>query len=124
MSTSEDRVVRHERPDYVYVPAGLMAEPWGKTGHRTEVAQFIQKDHLLHRKWMDNDRARDSLEYVWSLDDETVLAARLYGSPEHLEVCRRLGTVNPYWVTMRAANTAYDRALIDEQELNRIASEV
>jgi hypothetical protein len=128
MTTSEDRIVRHERPGYVYAPAGLMAEPWGKTGHRTEVAAPIQEDHLRQRKWMDNDAGRDSLEYIWSLDDETVLEARFYGSTVHQEVCRRLddgrghGT-NPYWVTMRAASVGYDRGLIDERELDRIADE-
>ena len=56
-----------------------MAEPWGKTGHRTEVAQFIQKDHLLHRKWMDNDRARE-------LEDARKQIERNPGDPEVLAV--------------------------------------
>jgi hypothetical protein len=133
MSTSEDRVVRHERPDYLYVPKGLMAEPWGKTGERTEVAEYLEADHLQKRKWMDNDSGRDSLEYVWSLDDETVLEARFDGSTVHHEVCRRLDNgevydgqghgTNPSWVTMQAENVAYYRGLIDERELDRIAAE-
>ena len=116
--------VQHERPDYTYTPTGLMAEPWGKTGHRTEVADYVEAGLLRQRKFMDSDSGRDSLMYVWSLDDDTLLGARLYGSPEHAEVVRRLGNPNPYWVTSQAASTAYSRGLIDEDELDRIVREV
>ena len=73
---------------------------------------------------MDNDASRDALEYIWRLDDCTVLGARLEGSPEHIEVCRRLGNVNPWWVMLHCARTAYDRDLITETEMDRIVSEV
>lgn len=129
--------VQHEKPDYEYRPQGLMAEPWGKEGYRTEVAGFIRKGQLQDRRYMDNDASRDAFEYVMSLDDATLLAARIEGSREHLEVCRRLGGsiydrlapdqgtgVNPLWVTLRAATAAYERGLIDERELDRIADEV
>jgi hypothetical protein len=119
-----DRVVRHEKPDYAYAPEGLMAEPWGKQGHRTQVAEFLQEAHLRDRRIMDNDSSRDASEYIWSLDDATVLAARIAFSPEHEEICRRLAPVNPYWVTARAGCTAYDRDLIDEHEIDRIMNEV
>lgn len=125
--------VQHEQPGYEYKPEGLMAEPWGKTGYRTQVAEFIVAGNLKNRAWMDNDKGRDSLEYVWSLDDATVTAAMIENTPEHREVCRRLGGsiydepkgegVNPLWVTMQCANAAYDRGLIDERELDRIVDE-
>jgi len=53
-------IVQHERPDYEYLPTGLMAEEWGNTGHRTEVAEFLVADRLRRRSWMDNDRSRDA----------------------------------------------------------------
>jgi hypothetical protein len=128
--------VQHEKPGYAYQPEGLMAEDWGKTGCRTEVAAFIRAGNLRDRHWMDNDKGRDALEYIWSLDDATVLAARIENSPGHLEVCRRLGGsiydtpppargegVNPLWVALRCATAAYERGLIDERELDRIADE-
>jgi hypothetical protein len=115
--------VHHEAPDYVYEPHGLLAESWGKTGPRTEVADFIRRAQLQERKLMDDDAARDAFEFVQSLDDATVLAGRIDGSPEHAEICRRLKPVNAAWVTMQCANTAYARGLIDERELDRIAEE-
>jgi hypothetical protein len=136
MDTTQGVPVQHEKPGYVYRPEGLMAEGWGKAGRRTEVAAFIRAGNLRDRHWMDNDKGRDALEYIWSLDDATVLAARIENSPEHLEVCRRLGGsiygtpppaggegVNPLWVTDLAARTAYERGLIDERELDRITDE-
>lgn len=119
-----DRVVRHETPDYNYNPQGLMADGWGSAGYRTQVTEFLEKDHLQQRRWMDNDEGRDALEYIWRLDDQTVLAARVYGSEEHSEVVRRLGDVNPWWVTERCATTAYARGLIDEQGLDRIVRDI
>lgn len=126
--------VQHEKPDYAYEPKGLMAESWGKTGHRTQVAEFIVAGNLRQRAWMDNDKTRDSWMYIQELDDATLLRAMLGGSSEHAEVCRRLGGstwdnslgllpgegVNPLWVTARCATEAYDRGLIDEREMDRI----
>lgn len=125
----EDRVVHHEAPGYEYRPQGLMAEDWGKTGHRTEPPAFVTEGNLRNRAMMDNDKGRDSLMYIWSLDDETVLKGCREGKKRHREIVRRLGgsiydeppgAVNPSWVTMQCANTAYDRGLIDERELDRI----
>ena len=114
-------VVHHEGPGYVYEPTGLMAEDWGKTGHRTEVPAAAQESHLFCRRIMDNDRGRDAMEYVWSLDDKTILGACAAGSPEHREVMRRIGgKTNPYWVTSQAGETAYIRGLIGEAEIDRI----
>lgn len=124
--------VQHERPDYEYKPAGLMAEPWGTAGPRTEPPEFARKSILQQRQWMDNDESRDALMYVLSLDDATVMEGRLEGSEAHREICRRLGgsiwdgpdgKVNPLWVTARCATEAYDRGLIDERELDRIVDE-
>lgn len=117
------RVVHHEKPGYAYRPQGLMAEPWGTTGHRTEVDERIRQGQLQRRSWMDNDSGRDAVEYVWSLDDATTLAGQRYGSPEHGEICRRLEPVNPRWVTAQCAVSAYERGLIDEAELDRIMNE-
>lgn len=118
-----DRVVRHERPDYIYVPKGLMASQWGKTGYRTEVAQYLTDAHLRDRRMMDNDSSRDALEYIWSLDDATILRVCGENSDDHAEVCRRLSPVNPLWVTLQAATVAYYRDLIDENELDRIVKD-
>lgn len=126
------QVVQHERPDYEYRPEGLMAEDWGKTGPRTEPPEFVRQSILQQRHWMDNDGSRDSLMYILSLDDATVLEGRLEGSEAHREICRRLGgstwdgpggKVNPLWVTARCATEAYDRGLIDEHEMDRIVDE-
>ncbi len=90
--------------------------------------------NLRQRKWMDNDKTRDSWMYIQELDDATILAAMREGTPELAEVCRRLGGstwdnslsllpgegVNPLWVTARCATEAYDRDLIDASEMDRI----
>jgi hypothetical protein len=51
-----------------------------------------------------------------ALPDETVLAiARDNGSPEFAEFLAQIGSdTNRSWITARAADTAYDRGLIDE----------
>jgi len=117
--------VQWERPDYAYIPRGLMAGDWGKTGHRTEVADYVREFRLRMRHMMDNDSSRDSLEYIYSLDDATVLAAAHEDSPEHREVKRRLGGageyINPLWITGQCATDAYERGLIDEREFDRLA---
>ena len=116
-------IVHHEGPDYVYEPTGLMAEDWGKTGHRTEVADRIRASRLQRRRWMDNDKGRDSIEYVWGLDDATVLEAAHEGTPAHAEVCRRLGKVNPWWVTSQCAMDAYERGIMSAEEMDVIVDE-
>jgi hypothetical protein len=118
-----DRTVRWETADYVYEPKGLLADPWGKTGPRTEVSEAIRNGRLSFRRTMDNDESRDAAEYVWSLDDATVVAGGSYGSPEHREICRRLEPVNYYWVTSRCAQDAYERGLIGEDELDRLMAD-
>jgi hypothetical protein len=117
--------VQWEREDYAYIPQGLMAGDWGKTGHRTEVAEGVREFRLRMRRMMDNDSSRDSLMYIYSLDDATVLAAADEDSPEHREVARRLGGdesyINPSWITGQCATDAYERGLIDEREFDRLA---
>ena len=117
-----DRVVRHEQPDYEYRPTGLMAEDWGKTGIRSEVTPGIRESVLRTRRDMDNDRSRDSLEYVWSLDDQTLLAGMDEQNETSREICRRLSYdgswTNPAWVMMMCAEFAYYRGLISETELD------
>ncbi len=109
---------------YEYIPQGLMAEEWGKTGYRTKVTEFLEQEHLRERSALANDASRDALEYIWSLDDTTVLAARRFGGSSHLEVCKRLGDPNPWWVIACCASVSYDRGLIDEDGLNRIMNEI
>lgn len=118
-----DRTVRWETDDYAYEPKGLLADPWGKTGPRTEVSEAIRNGRLSFRRMMDNDASRDAAEYIWSLDDTTTIAGGSYGTPEHREICRRLEPVNPYWVTSRCAQDAYERGLIGEDELDRLMAD-
>jgi hypothetical protein len=82
--------VHHERPGYAYEPQGLMAEGWGRDGHRTEVPGSVRAGQLRMRRLMDDDTGRDAFEYIHSLDDATLLEAARYGSAAHREVCRRL----------------------------------
>jgi hypothetical protein len=117
--------VQHEQPDYEYKPTGLMAEEWGKAGTRTEPPAFVREDILRQRHYMDNDRSRDALMYVLSLDDATLLAAADDGSEANGEICRRLSQdgawTNPSWVTGACATEAYERGLIDEREFDRLS---
>jgi hypothetical protein len=121
--------VQHETADYHYAPQGLMAENWGKTGTRTDPPSFVRESVLRARKWMDNDQSRDALMYILSLDDATLRAGMTEGTPEHAEICRRLGgstwesengKVDPLWVTAQCATESYDRGLITGEELDRI----
>jgi hypothetical protein len=122
------RTVHHERPDYAYAPRGLMAEDWGKTGHRTEVPGFVRAGQLRMRRLIDDDSGRDAFEYIHSLDDGTLLEAAQYGSDAHREACRRLSdgrerAVNGYWVTARCAAEAYDRDIMSAGDMDRIVDE-
>lgn len=121
----QDNVVRWEKPGYEFTPTGLMAEDWGKTGHRTELEPFLQENWLTMRRIMDNDSARDSAEYIRSLDDATLLAALETGSSVGAEIARRLVNgedtwINPSWVISHVATLAYERGLIDETQIDRI----
>lgn len=121
-------VVQWEHPDYTFIPHGLMAEYWGKTGLRTEITDAIRDGRLRFRRMMDNDKARDSIEYIWSLDDETVLAGAHYGSDIGAEIGARLANgedrwINPSWVSGMCAQDAYERGLIDGNEFDRLAAD-
>lgn len=64
--------------------------------------------------------AKAGILLIRGLDDETVLAAaRDAASPAHARIMEAMGpSTNPSWITGRCAETAYDRELIDEQELD------
>jgi hypothetical protein len=120
--------VHHEGPEYAYVPEGLMAEDWGKTGRRTEVPGLVRAGQLKMRRLMDDDSGLDAFEYVHSLDDATLLESARHGSGAHREVCRRLGggrgrAVNGCWVTARCAAEAYDRGIMSAEEMDCITGE-
>ena len=116
--------VHDQKSSYKYNPQGLMADEWGKSEYRTRVTDFQEEDHLRERSALTSDASRDALEYIWSLDDITVLAARRFGSSSHLEVCRRLGDPNPWWVVHRCASVSYARDLINEEGFDRIMREI
>lgn len=96
---------------------------------RTTVPPALQARREQQLSWCDNDSTRDARRYVWSLDDEVALAiARTdpgKGSPEFERAIAHLGgslwkggRTNPVWLTHQAAEEAYVRGLIDEQELD------
>lgn len=64
--------------------------------------------------------AKQGILMIRGLSDETVLAAaRNEKSAEHAQLMAAMGEgTNPTWITARCAETAYDRELIDEQELD------
>ncbi len=69
--------------------------------------------------------AIDGVEYVRALDDEPLLsAARNDAGTAHAAIVvymsRDGSWTNPSWVTAQCAEEAYERGLIDEQELDWI----
>lgn len=69
--------------------------------------------------------AKAGILAIRALDDATVLAvARDRSGTEYQAVLAQMGPdTNPQWITDVAAETAYDRGLIDETEFDYLADE-
>lgn len=80
-----------------------------------EQISAVQDEFRFH-----SPAAKDGILMIRALEDEALLAAaRDNASSEHAELMAALGTAtNPTWVTSSCAETAYDRGLIDGQELD------
>lgn len=66
-----------------------------------------------------SDSARDGILHIRSLSDRLLIEGMTEGSPSHQDIVSFVGPdTNPSWVTAQCAEQAYDRGLIDEQELD------
>lgn len=93
----------------------LRDHQWGRSGHRTEIPSAMQESFEVRLSWMDNDAARDSLRYLDSLDDPTIVAVARGNERFRDHISALIGPVNPWWITSQCATIAYERQLIDAE---------
>lgn len=86
----------------------------------TAIPTWLQEQNERQLAWCDNDAARDAHRKIWALDDELLLKAARGKKSAVSTVTDLLGSANPEWIKSTCASSAYDRGLIDEQELDWI----